>query len=172
MARMCAVISMWGMHNEEHVHLLNMPNHHISVKISWLALFSIRAWCYSIVLLITHPDPDTGKFIGTFAVLVFGSRLLFLNKFTPHFYAQTLALTSTVGKSKMASNSKSEFCQTTNKTTNLTLCEVTCPICMYILVEPVTMPCNHELCLKCFKENISETSLKCPMCRWEFLFHI
>ena len=43
--------------------------------------------------------------------------------------------------------------------------ENTCPICMYILIQPVTMPCNHELCLPCFKQNVEEANFCCPMCR-------
>lgn len=40
-----------------------------------------------------------------------------------------------------------------------------CPICMCIMVEPVTMPCKHTLCYPCFKQNVEEASLACPMCR-------
>lgn len=29
-----------------------------------------------------------------------------------------------------------------------------CPICLDILIEPVTMPCKHELCLICFEKHI------------------
>ena len=27
------------------------------------------------------------------------------------------------------------------------------------------MPCGHELCLPCFKENVEQSSLQCPLCR-------
>ncbi|XP_033759927.1 uncharacterized protein LOC117342062 [Pecten maximus] len=40
-----------------------------------------------------------------------------------------------------------------------------CPICMSILIEPVTMPCTHTLCMPCFKQNVEEASLSCPLCR-------
>ncbi|XP_060075027.1 E3 ubiquitin-protein ligase RNF169-like [Ylistrum balloti] len=40
-----------------------------------------------------------------------------------------------------------------------------CPICMSILIEPVTMPCTHTLCKPCFKQNVEEASLSCPLCR-------
>ena len=40
-----------------------------------------------------------------------------------------------------------------------------CPICLYVLIEPVTLPCNHELCLSCFESNVFQTSLTCPLCR-------
>ncbi|XP_069103655.1 E3 ubiquitin-protein ligase rnf168-like [Argopecten irradians] len=40
-----------------------------------------------------------------------------------------------------------------------------CPICMSILIEPVTMPCSHTLCMPCFKQNVEEASLSCPLCR-------
>lgn len=43
--------------------------------------------------------------------------------------------------------------------------DCTCPICMCVFVEPVTMPCNHTLCLPCFNQNVAEASLTCPMCR-------
>uniref|UniRef100_A0A915HF20 RING-type E3 ubiquitin transferase n=1 Tax=Romanomermis culicivorax TaxID=13658 RepID=A0A915HF20_ROMCU len=29
-----------------------------------------------------------------------------------------------------------------------------CPICLEILIEPVTMPCKHELCMPCFQQNV------------------
>ena len=40
-----------------------------------------------------------------------------------------------------------------------------CPICLYIFIQPVTMPCKHELCLTCFKQNVQEANFCCPMCR-------
>jgi len=40
-----------------------------------------------------------------------------------------------------------------------------CPVCLEILIEPVTMPCKHELCMPCFQHNVQESSLTCPMCR-------
>ena len=42
---------------------------------------------------------------------------------------------------------------------------VVCPICLEILIEPVQMPCKHELCIQCFKSHVEDTSLSCPMCR-------
>ena len=27
------------------------------------------------------------------------------------------------------------------------------------------MPCGHELCHSCFRDNVEQTSLVCPMCR-------
>uniref|UniRef100_A0A0P4W3G3 RING-type E3 ubiquitin transferase n=1 Tax=Scylla olivacea TaxID=85551 RepID=A0A0P4W3G3_SCYOL len=43
--------------------------------------------------------------------------------------------------------------------------DVTCPICLSLLLEPVTLPCHHSLCLSCFQEHVSVTSLFCPLCR-------
>lgn len=40
-----------------------------------------------------------------------------------------------------------------------------CPICLEILIQPVQMPCKHELCMECFKTHVYSTSLTCPMCR-------
>ncbi|XP_068247287.1 E3 ubiquitin-protein ligase rnf168-like isoform X2 [Palaemon carinicauda] len=47
----------------------------------------------------------------------------------------------------------------------LPLEDVICPICLSILLEPVTMPCAHSLCMPCFKQHVAETSLQCPVCR-------
>ena len=41
-----------------------------------------------------------------------------------------------------------------------------CPICLQILIEPVQMPCKHELCMDCFQKHVYGTSLTCPMCRF------
>ncbi|XP_045138118.1 E3 ubiquitin-protein ligase RNF168-like isoform X2 [Portunus trituberculatus] len=46
-----------------------------------------------------------------------------------------------------------------------TLEDVTCPICLSLLLEPVTLPCHHSLCLSCFQEHVNVTSLFCPLCR-------
>ncbi|XP_071085920.1 uncharacterized protein [Haliotis cracherodii] len=51
------------------------------------------------------------------------------------------------------------------ETSRVSLEDCTCPVCMCILIEPVTMPCHHELCRPCFKQNVEEASLLCPMCR-------
>lgn len=41
----------------------------------------------------------------------------------------------------------------------------TCKICLNILIEPVILPCGHELCLKCYQLNVTEVNLVCPFCR-------
>ncbi|XP_042855866.1 E3 ubiquitin-protein ligase rnf168-like isoform X1 [Penaeus japonicus] len=48
---------------------------------------------------------------------------------------------------------------------DLTLADVKCPICLSILIEPVTMPCSHTLCMPCFVQNVAQTALACPLCR-------
>ena len=45
------------------------------------------------------------------------------------------------------------------------LADYTCPICLQILIEPVVMPCEHELCISCFRQNVEEANLQCPLCR-------
>ena len=40
-----------------------------------------------------------------------------------------------------------------------------CPICLTIMIEPVTTPCNHEMCLECFESNNDTNNLNCPICR-------
>ncbi|KAK6195145.1 hypothetical protein SNE40_000629 [Patella caerulea] len=56
-------------------------------------------------------------------------------------------------------------CSIASTSSSSTLEDCICPICMYILIHPVTMPCQHELCMPCFKQNVEESSLLCPMCR-------
>ncbi|XP_027218400.2 E3 ubiquitin-protein ligase rnf168 isoform X2 [Penaeus vannamei] len=48
---------------------------------------------------------------------------------------------------------------------DLALADVKCPICLSILIEPVTMPCSHTLCMPCFVQNVAQTALACPLCR-------
>lgn len=48
---------------------------------------------------------------------------------------------------------------------SLKLNDLLCPICRSILIEPVTLPCNHNFCLTCFKMTIEKANLECPLCR-------
>ncbi|XP_045707347.1 E3 ubiquitin-protein ligase RNF168 [Phyllostomus hastatus] len=45
------------------------------------------------------------------------------------------------------------------------LSECQCGICMEILIEPVTLPCNHTVCNACFQLTVEKASLCCPFCR-------
>ncbi|XP_006869499.1 PREDICTED: E3 ubiquitin-protein ligase RNF168-like [Chrysochloris asiatica] len=45
------------------------------------------------------------------------------------------------------------------------LSECQCLICMEILIEPVTLPCNHTLCNPCFQSTVEKANLCCPFCR-------
>ncbi|XP_053316413.1 E3 ubiquitin-protein ligase RNF168 [Spea bombifrons] len=47
----------------------------------------------------------------------------------------------------------------------LTWSECVCPICREILLEPVTLPCDHTLCSPCFQSTVEKASLCCPFCR-------
>ncbi|KAK9686675.1 Zinc finger, C3HC4 type (RING finger) [Popillia japonica] len=51
---------------------------------------------------------------------------------------------------------------------NLVLNDVLCPICRSILIEPVTIPCNHGFCLSCFEGTVANANLTCPLCRVRF----
>ena len=42
---------------------------------------------------------------------------------------------------------------------------VRCPICFFILIEPVSLPCLHRLCLACFDKQVEEVNYTCPICR-------
>ncbi|ELU16865.1 hypothetical protein CAPTEDRAFT_89528, partial [Capitella teleta] len=48
---------------------------------------------------------------------------------------------------------------------NLRFSDCACPVCLSVLIEPVTMPCDHELCMPCFKQNVEEANFTCPLCR-------
>jgi hypothetical protein len=50
---------------------------------------------------------------------------------------------------------------------DLSFNDCTCPICFEILIEPVLMPCKHELCLECFDQIKDLLNLECPICRVE-----
>nr|Q5C8U4.1 RecName: Full=Tripartite motif-containing protein 5; AltName: Full=RING-type E3 ubiquitin transferase TRIM5; AltName: Full=TRIM5alpha [Chlorocebus pygerythrus]AAW72440.1 TRIM5 alpha [Chlorocebus pygerythrus pygerythrus] len=49
--------------------------------------------------------------------------------------------------------------------------EVTCPICLELLTEPLSLPCGHSLCQACITANHKESMLykeeerSCPVCR-------
>lgn len=45
-----------------------------------------------------------------------------------------------------------------------------CPICLELLVEPCSIPCNHSFCELCIKEliNMGGDKLICPMDRKSF----
>ncbi|XP_003792716.1 E3 ubiquitin-protein ligase RNF168 isoform X1 [Otolemur garnettii] len=45
------------------------------------------------------------------------------------------------------------------------LSDCQCQICMEILIEPVTLPCNHTLCNPCFQSTVEKANLSCPFCR-------
>lgn len=40
-----------------------------------------------------------------------------------------------------------------------------CSICLSIKLEPVTLPCGHEVCRKCFHDIEQLSNLTCPFCR-------
>lgn len=45
-----------------------------------------------------------------------------------------------------------------------------CPICLNLLLNPITTPCKHAFCMHCFEEMSDLTAnegTKCPMCRNE-----
>lgn len=52
-----------------------------------------------------------------------------------------------------------------NVYTDLTLNKILCPICRTILIEPVSLPCNHNFCLSCFDSTMANANLVCPLCR-------
>jgi hypothetical protein len=66
---------------------------------------------------------------------------------------------------KSLKNSVAKRLKGAPKELNVSLSDVTCPICLEVLIEPVKMPCKHEICLECFNTMLDKTNLQCPMCR-------
>ena len=68
------------------------------------------------------------------------------------------------GKERAAKR-KRNACTVEEKEETESYTDFMCPICLQLLIEPVVMPCKHELCRPCFTEHVDATSLCCPMCR-------
>lgn len=47
----------------------------------------------------------------------------------------------------------------------LCLEDVTCKICLELMIEPVSLPCSHKLCFPCYESCVQKANLCCPMCR-------
>ncbi|CAK1548437.1 unnamed protein product [Leptosia nina] len=68
----------------------------------------------------------------------------------------------------MAAKSKKRLTRNENKLNkldNLEIKDVICSICQSILIEPVTLPCFHNFCERCFHGSIENNALCCPLCR-------
>lgn len=50
--------------------------------------------------------------------------------------------------------------------------DIICPICKDIMVQPIKLPCSHELCKKCLVDNAELVSFNCPICRLRFSNHL
>ncbi|XP_033118262.1 uncharacterized protein LOC117117894 [Anneissia japonica] len=55
--------------------------------------------------------------------------------------------------------------ESSSSKSDIRLSDCICPICMSILLEPVTMPCAHELCRPCFRDTVEQVNFTCPLCR-------
>ena len=47
----------------------------------------------------------------------------------------------------------------------LNLDDCSCLICSEILIDPVLMPCKHEMCLECLHKLELYSKRSCPFCR-------
>ncbi|XP_029628103.1 E3 ubiquitin-protein ligase RNF169-like isoform X2 [Salmo trutta] len=79
--------------------------------------------------------------------------------------AATGSARSTSGLGQKCKARPADMLNTRTHSQLLTLDEARCPVCSEILLEPVTMPCSHSVCLHCFKRTVEFTSLCCPLCR-------
>ncbi|CAN7997736.1 unnamed protein product [Ixodes hexagonus] len=43
--------------------------------------------------------------------------------------------------------------------------DLSCPVCLNVRDEPVTMPCGHGVCLACFHKSVQLANKECPLCR-------
>ncbi|XP_035121491.1 E3 ubiquitin-protein ligase TRIM34 isoform X3 [Callithrix jacchus] len=48
--------------------------------------------------------------------------------------------------------------------------EVTCPICLKLLTEPLSLGCGHSLCQACITVNNKEAVTSCPVCGISYSF--
>ncbi|XP_064456257.1 E3 ubiquitin-protein ligase rnf168-like [Ornithodoros turicata] len=76
-------------------------------------------------------------------------------------------MASTSKRRRVRKSAKEERTVKQRKTeqVELSLSDVTCPICLSVEVEPVTLPCQHEFCLPCFTDTIFKANKQCPLCR-------
>lgn len=78
------------------------------------------------------------------------------------------ASTSKSKRSK-ANESNKDQSQSTSLSTEdkpfLLLEDVTCKICLNLMVRPVSLPCKHDLCYACYENCVEKANLSCPMCR-------
>ena len=58
-----------------------------------------------------------------------------------------------------------KFSKAKQEKLDVSISDCSCPICLDILVEPVVMPCKHEVCLQCFDTILDQANLCCPLCR-------
>ncbi|CAF1088451.1 unnamed protein product [Didymodactylos carnosus] len=75
-------------------------------------------------------------------------------------------MTSNIGL-KTVSTDNSRYNQNIKKVYEMFDEQCHCPICLQVLVEPVTILCGHSYCLSCLKQFLqsSDISVGCPMCR-------
>lgn len=83
---------------------------------------------------------------------------------------QTVAnKTRSVPRRKNVSENSKEKIESASASTEkkpfLLLEDVTCKICLNLMVRPVSLPCKHDLCYSCYENCVEKSNLSCPMCR-------
>ncbi|KAH7965630.1 hypothetical protein HPB49_009054 [Dermacentor silvarum] len=68
-------------------------------------------------------------------------------------------------RKRLSSSSSPDSGNGSSSDESLTESDVTCPVCLSMVVEPVTMPCAHEVCNSCFTSTVLMANKECPMCR-------
>lgn len=79
------------------------------------------------------------------------------------------ASTTRSKRSNKTKESNEDQLQSTSSSTEekpfLLLEDVTCKICLNLMIRPVSLPCKHDLCYACYENCVEKSNLSCPMCR-------
>ncbi|XP_078490838.1 zinc finger protein isoform X1 [Ciona intestinalis] len=43
--------------------------------------------------------------------------------------------------------------------------DISCPICLDIYIQPITLVCKHELCKSCYEDYFLKADFRCPLCK-------
>ena len=69
------------------------------------------------------------------------------------------------GKNDTSTSQQSSSLSASEDQPFLLLEDVTCKICLNVMIRPVSLPCKHDLCYACYENCVEKANLSCPMCR-------
>uniref|UniRef100_H2YSD4 RING-type E3 ubiquitin transferase n=1 Tax=Ciona savignyi TaxID=51511 RepID=H2YSD4_CIOSA len=50
-------------------------------------------------------------------------------------------------------------------TSTYDLDDISCPICLDIFIQPISLVCKHELCKLCYEDYFLKADFRCPLCK-------